>query len=114
MSKPHLDRNDAVGNMVMESLDAGFKSAVRQGVQPWFISLGAILADKEHGSERLERTIHNAQTFLSKLGGGEMPVLVLEDVPLERHCELVEMFSPLTKIHPRLRFVCFTAPPGQL
>ena len=113
MSKPHLDRNDAVGNMVMDSLDAGFKTVVRQGVQPWFISLGEILADTDHGSERLERTIHNAQSFLGKLNSGDIPVLVLEDIPLERHCEMMEMFRPLKEIHPRLRFICFTAPSRQ-
>ncbi len=110
MGKPHLDRNDEVGNMVMDSLDAGFKAVSRQGVRPWFIPLGSIWADAAHGAERLDRALANAKMFLSELSPGETPVMVLEDIPIARFCEAMALFAPLLELHPRLRFVCFSAP----
>lgn len=110
MSKPHLDRHDEVGNMVMDSLDAGFKAFSRQGIRPWYIPLGSIWADAEHGADRLERTLVHAKTFLGELPAGETPVFVLEDVPSARHCEAMELFGPLRELHPRLRFISFSAP----
>lgn len=110
MSKPHLDRNDEVGNMVMDSLETGFKTVSRQGIRPWFIPLGLIWADAAHGAERLERMIHNTRMFLSELTAGETPVIVLEDIPVARFSEAMALFAPLLDSHPRLRFVCFSAP----
>ena len=110
MSKPHLDRNDEVGNMVMGSLETGFKSVTRQGIRPWFVPLGSIWADATHGADRLERMLSNTQMFLSELPPGETPVIVLEDLPLARFSEAMALFGALLEIHPRLRFVCFSAP----
>lgn len=110
MSKPHLDRNDEVGNMVMDSLESGFRNASRHGIRPWFIPLGLIWADAAHGADRLERMLGNTRMFLSELAPGDTPVIVLEDIPVARFSETMALFSPLLESHPRVRFVCFSAP----